>query len=100
MRSLSSSRRVLSALSLIASGLRSAERDSGARDWSVGHKMDLRPETGKKAHRVTIIGVDDNPVSLPRLRRAILFQRSVRSSGCEAMCRCLAGELTDVGAIC
>ena len=38
--------------------------DSGPTVWNVSNKMGLHPDLGDKAHKVTIIGVDDNPVSL------------------------------------
>jgi hypothetical protein len=45
--------------------------------------MGLHPDLADKAHKVTIIGVDDNPVSLSGVKPGTCFQRSVKSSGCK-----------------
>jgi two-component system sensor histidine kinase/response regulator len=47
--------------------------DSGPTVWNVCRKMGLHPDLGDKAHRVTIIGVDDNPVSLSGVKAGHLL---------------------------
>jgi simple sugar transport system substrate-binding protein len=41
--------------------------------WNVCDKMGLHPDLGDKAHQVTIIGVDDNPVSLSGVKAGHLL---------------------------
>ena len=47
--------------------------DSGPTVWNVCSKMGLHPDLGDKAHKVTIIGVDDNPVSLSGVKAGHLL---------------------------
>ena len=47
--------------------------DSGPTIWKVCKKMGLHPDLGDKAHKVTIIGVDDNPVSLSGVKAGHLL---------------------------
>jgi simple sugar transport system substrate-binding protein len=47
--------------------------DSGPAVWDVCNKMGLHPDLGDEAHNVTIIGVDDNPVSLSGVKAGHLL---------------------------
>jgi simple sugar transport system substrate-binding protein len=47
--------------------------DSGPTVWNVCQKMGLHPDLGDPAHQVTIIGVDDNPVSLSGVKAGHLL---------------------------
>jgi len=47
--------------------------DSGPTIWNVLSQMDLHPDLEDKAHKVTIIGVDDNPVSLSGVKAGHLL---------------------------
>jgi PAS domain S-box-containing protein len=47
--------------------------DSGPTVWNVCKKMGLHPDLGDEAHKVTIIGVDDNPVSLSGVKAGHLL---------------------------
>ena len=47
--------------------------DSGPTVWNVCNKLGLHPDLGDKAHMVTLIGVDDNPVSLSGVKAGHLF---------------------------
>ena len=47
--------------------------DSGPTVWNVCNKMGLHPDLGDRAHKVTIIGVDDNPVSLSGVKAGHLL---------------------------
>jgi PAS domain S-box-containing protein len=47
--------------------------DSGPTVWNVLSQMGLHPDLEDKAHKVTIIGVDDNPVSLSGVKAGHLL---------------------------
>jgi two-component system sensor histidine kinase/response regulator len=47
--------------------------DSGPTVWNVLNQMGLHPDLEDKAHKVTIIGVDDNPVSLSGVKAGHLL---------------------------
>jgi simple sugar transport system substrate-binding protein len=47
--------------------------DSSPTVWNVCNKMGLHPDLGDKAHKVTIIGVDENPVSLSGVKAGHLL---------------------------
>ena len=47
--------------------------DSSPTVWNVCNKMGLHPDLGDKAHQLTIIGVDDNPVSLSGVKAGHLL---------------------------
>jgi simple sugar transport system substrate-binding protein len=47
--------------------------DLGPTVWTVCNKLGLHPDLGDTAHKVTIIGVDDNPVSLSGVKAGHLL---------------------------
>jgi PAS domain S-box-containing protein len=47
--------------------------ESGPTVWTVCNEMGLHPDLGDTAHKVTIIGVDDNPVSLSGVKAGHLL---------------------------